>query len=218
VKKEIVDNETDNYTMADFLRQALQQTEKIDIASGYFNVSGFSKIKDQLWKVAKQPNFIMRLLFGREITPPPQSTLGYVGLETSLTSELDELSITEKSAKLIDNLIKFLKQPTVHIRRNPNRFNHAKCYILDDAAVVGSSNFTGAGLAHNVELNAILYQPSAQEKVREWFERRWQEGQDAKNELIETLEESKFGLPLDPHKAYMKILYEYYKPRLEELE
>lgn len=111
MKKEIVDNETDSYTMVDFLRGALQQTRRIDIASGYFNVSGFSKIRDQLWKVAEQPDFSMRLLFGREISPTTQTprTANLIGLETTLTRELDQLAINEESAKLIDDLIKFLK-------------------------------------------------------------------------------------------------------------
>ncbi len=66
MKKEIVDNETDSYTLADFIREALQQTRRVDIATGFFNVSGFAKIKDELWQAVKQPNFSMRLLFGKE--------------------------------------------------------------------------------------------------------------------------------------------------------
>jgi superfamily II DNA/RNA helicase/HKD family nuclease len=219
MKKEIVDNETDSYTMADFIREALQRTRKIDIASGFFNVSGFAKVKEELWQAANKSNFNMRLLFGKEtaITENPDLA-NCVDIDTTLNEELAKLAITEETAKLIDNLIEYFKQPTVEIRKNPRRFNHAKCYIFDDAAAVGSSNFTGAGLATNIELNAILYQPSAQEKVREWFERRWKEGEDAKTELIDMLESSKFGLPLEPFKMYMKFLYEYYKPRLEELE
>jgi len=219
MKKEIVDNETDSYTMADFIREALQRTRKVDIASGFFNVSGFAKVKEELWQAAKQPSFNMRLLFGKEtpITENPDLA-NCIDIDTTLNEELAKLAITEETAKLIDNLIAFLKQSTVQIRKNPRRFNHAKCYIFDEAAVVGSSNFTGAGLATNIELNAILYQPSAQQKVQEWFERRWQEAQDAKQELIDLLENSKFGLPLEPYKMYMKFLYEYYKPRLEELE
>jgi len=219
MKKEIVDNETDSYTMANFLKETLQKTRKVDVASGFFNVSGFAKVKDELWQAAKQPNFNMRLLFGKEtpITENPDLA-NCIDIDTTLNEELAKLAITEETAKLIDNLIDFLKQPTVQIRKNPRRFNHAKCYILDEATAVGSSNFTGAGLATNIELNAILYQPSAQQKVQEWFERRWREAQDAKQELIDLLESSKFGLPLEPFKMYMKFLYEYYKPRLEELE
>jgi phosphatidylserine/phosphatidylglycerophosphate/cardiolipin synthase-like enzyme len=219
MKKEIVDNETDCYTMADFLRETLMKTRKVDIASGFFNVSGFAKVKEELWHAAEHSGFNMRLLYGKEVQITENPDLSNcIDVDTTLNEELAKLAITEETAKLIDNLIAFLKQSTVQIRKNPRRFNHAKCYIFDEAAAVGSSNFTGAGLAKNIELNAVLYQPSAQEKVQEWFERRWQEGEDAKTELIDLLESSKFGLPLEPFKMYMKFLYEYYKPRLEELE
>jgi superfamily II DNA/RNA helicase len=219
MKKEIVDNETDSYTMADFIREALQRTRRVDIATGFFNVSGFAKIKDELWQAVKQPNFSMRLLFGKEthISENPDIA-DCVDVDATLNEELAKLDITEETAKLIDNLIAFLKQPSVQIRKNSRRFNHAKCYIFDEAVAVGSSNFTGAGLSTNIELNAILYQPSAQQKVQEWFERRWREAEDAKQELIDQLENSKFGQPLEPYKMYMKFLYEYYKPRIEELE
>ncbi|VVB72961.1 putative ATP-dependent RNA helicase [uncultured archaeon] len=67
-------------------------------------------------------------------------------------------------------------------------------------------------------MNAALYQPSAQRLVEQWFERRWSKGADIKQEIIRVLEDSKFGHPLDPFQMYMKFLYEYYRPRLEELE
>lgn len=222
MKKEIVDNETDSYTMAQFLNEALKRNSgPISIASGYFNVEGFAKIRDALWEAAKRNDFIMRLLFGREAISRKETAESIEArdiAETSLINELDNLTIDEQSARLVDDLISFLRLESVQIKKNPNRFTHAKCYIFDDVAVVGSSNFTKAGLSTNVELNAVLYQPSAQEQVREWFDRRWKEAEDAKQELIQILENSKFGLPLKPYNMYMKFLYEYYKPRLEELE
>ena len=118
MKKEIVDNETDSYTMADFIKEALQRTKKVDIASGFFNVSGFAKVKDQLWQAAKQPNFNMRLLFGKEtpITENPD-LINCIDIDTTLNEELAKLAITEETAKLIDNLIEYLKQSTVQIRK-----------------------------------------------------------------------------------------------------
>ena len=219
MKKEIVDNEMDDYTMADFLNENIPQgIPKIDVASGYFNSAGFGAIRSALWAVSQSPKFRMRLLFGREAIHRSAGILDAPGREEGLAEEIEEEDISEKSAELIDDLISFLKLNSVEVRQNPNRFNHAKCYILDEAAAVGSSNFTGAGLRSNVELNAILLVPSAQEKVREWFEKRWSEGMDTKLDLINLLEESKFGLPIEPFVAYMKFLYEYYKPRLLELE
>lgn len=217
MKKEIVDNETDRYTMGDFLNERISnRSSKIDVASGYFNATGFSILRSSLWKAAESSDFRLRLLFGREAIQ--NKTIEDPSEELPITKELDSLTISERYAELVDDLIKFLKLDKVDVKSNPKRLTHAKCYILDDLVAVGSSNFTGPGLHSNIELNAILYQPSAQQLVRDWFERRWSQGTDAKAELIKLLEESKFGSPLDPFTAYMKFLYEYYKPRLRELQ
>jgi len=217
MKKEIVDNETDNYTMGEFLNENISSgSSKIDVASGYFNATGFAILRSSLWKAAQTSDFRMRLLFGRGAIH--ERTIEGSREDLSMTEELDSLAVSEKYAELVDDLIKFLTLNKVAVKSNVERFTHAKCYILDDLAAVGSSNFTGPGLRTNIELNAILYQPSAQQQVRNWFERRWSEGTDVKAELIQLLEESKFGSPLDPFTAYMKFLYEYYKPRLRELQ
>lgn len=217
-RREIVDNETGGYTMADFLNEAIARSKSnIDIASGYFNVSGFTLLKDRLLHILKEdPNFRMRLLFGREVVS--RENRSSMDGDVNLHEELTTKPIENKYARMVDDLVGFLKSDNVSVKKNPERFNHAKCYIFDDVVVVGSTNFTGAGLTRNMELNAALYQPSAQELVKEWFERRWQEAQDTKTELIELLEESKFGLPIDPYLLYMKLLFEYYGPRLKELE
>lgn len=217
MRKEIVDNETDSYTMARFLNESIPNSlSGLDIASGYFNATGYSMLRSSLWQAAKSSEFRFRLLFGREAIQN-RMTEEDVG-ELGIKEELDALVVSERHAELLDDLVKFLSQDKVQVRSNPTRFTHAKCYILDDLVAVGSSNFTGPGLRTNVELNAILYQPSAQHEVKEWFERRWNEGTDAKAELVQLFEESKFGRPLDPFVAYMKFLYEYYKPRLRELQ
>jgi superfamily II DNA or RNA helicase len=139
-------------------------------------------------------------------------------IESSIHAELDLAQLDESSAKIIDDALHFLKKDSVMVRSNNSRFNHAKCYIFNTSAVIGSSNFTGAGLSSNVELNAILRQGYAIRDVKEWFEKRWEEAQDSKAELIKILEDSKFGHPLEPFKMYMKLLYEYYKRRLEDLD
>jgi superfamily II DNA or RNA helicase len=222
VKKEIVDNETGGYTMAQFLNETLKRNGgPVSIATGFFNAEGYAKVRDSLQERAKNNGFDLRFLFGKEAITRRETALSIEAgdvAETSLLEELDGLSLDEQSARLIDDFITFLKKEEVHVRKNRGRFTHAKCYVFDDSVVVGSSNLTKAGLSTNIELNAVLYQPSAQTEVREWFDRRWNEADDAKGELVQLLEDSKFGLPLEPYLMYMKFLYEYYKPRLEELE
>ncbi|MCH8916120.1 MAG: hypothetical protein IIA82_09820 [Thaumarchaeota archaeon] len=238
MKKEIVDNETENYKLFQFLNASLENSNKqIAIATGFFNLSGYNLLQKNLWNSLENNNSLLRLLFGRETISIEEPNFDSYfennnenknsmevhdsiikGYEKSLSDELNKLDVDENSASSVDTLIDFLRKDTVYVRNNKNRFNHAKCYIFDDSVVVGSSNLTGAGLAGNVELNAILYQPSQMDLVRKWFDRRWDESEDVKNELIKLLEDSKFGLPLDPFQMYMKILYEYYKPRLQDLE
>ena len=177
-KKEIVDNETEDYTMGKFLNEAISRNiGPISVATGYFNVAGFARVRDNLWKIGNRNDFSFRLLFGKEATSGEENLESFYLTditESSLINELDGLTIDEQSAKLIDDLISFLRINGVKVRQNRTRFSHAKCYIFDDSVVVGSSNFTRAGLETNLELNAVLYQPSAQELVKEWFERRWE--------------------------------------------
>lgn len=217
-KKEIIDNE--DGTMAEFLKKALQKNDgPVSIATGYFNVEGYADLRDPLREAARKNDFHLRLLIGNEAVVRKDAAIQCeVEAEGSLPEELEGLSINDSYASLVGDLVQFLKQEKVELRQNPERFSHAKCYIFEDLAVVGSSNFTRPGLQKNIELNAALYQPSAQKLVEQWFERRWTKGADIKQQIISTLEDSKFGYPLDPFQMYMKLLYEYYRPRLEELE
>ncbi|MCY4491733.1 MAG: helicase-related protein, partial [Thaumarchaeota archaeon] len=95
-----------------------------------------------------------------------------------------------------------------------SRFNHSKCYILDDSVFIGSSNFTSGGLIGNYELNAGLYQPGVSKTTREWFDRMWDVSEPTKEKLIELLESSKFGIPADPHDVYIKMIFERYRDQL----
>lgn len=230
-KRDIIDNDKDKYTMAAFLNEELKNSKNagaIDISSGYFNVAGYNLLRESLWDFTKRQEFKLRMLFGKEAIKEENDAKSFeeqietvektTDKEYSVAKELSGMTLEWESAKTVDDLVAFLKQNKVEVKTNKNRFNHSKCYILDDSAVVGSSNLTAAGLRHNVELNAVLYQASAIKEVKEWFEKRWLDAEDAKAELIKTLEESKFGHPLEPFLMYMKLLYEYYRPRLEELE
>lgn len=224
--KEIIDNQKDRYTMSMFINEVLEEelikrstTGELDISTGYFNLSGFKLISRLLKEYSKKTTFDFRLLFGKDAIHGEENfSFDNKINEFSLDQELELEDLQQESALVVDDLINFIKHERVHVKRNNNRFNHSKCYIFPNYASVGSSNLTGAGLASNVELNAILYQPSARKELKEWFNKRWEEADEAKDELLKILEDSKFGYPIEPYKMYMKILYEYFRPRLEDLE
>ena len=216
-KKEIIDNETDKYVLSEFLNQNVRKHGEIDIATGFFNIGGYIQVGDALNTMIDKQNSKFRLLFGKESMSGIEPDK--IEYKDTVLGELDSLVIDEGKKESVDGLIRFLKKDNVLVRKSGERFSHAKCYLFDkDIAIVGSSNFTHAGLKYNIELNAVLYQPSAVELVKNWFEKRWIDATDTKNELIQLIEESKFGLPLEPHTMYMKMLYEYYRQRIEDME
>ena len=46
----------------------------------------------------------------------------------------------------------------------------------------------------------------------------WDGAKDAKAEMLQVLEQSKFGVPATPYEVYLKILFEKYKRMLTAME
>ena len=64
--------------------------------------------------------------------------------------------------------------------RYEESFLHGKAYLFGtdlfgapEGVLVGSSNFTVAGLTHNLELNLGRYDPTPAGQVKDWFDRLW---------------------------------------------
>lgn len=53
--------------------------------------------------------------------------------------------------------------------------------------MVGSSNFTLAGLAHNTELNVVVHGNDNHAELGEWFEELWDEAEDFDESLMEEM-------------------------------
>lgn len=97
--------------------------------------------------------------------------------------------------------------PDVHL--------HAKAYIFRGPAkafaAVGSSNLTKGGLQNNVELNLTTTDEHVVAKLEAWFDRKWQESLDCKQEFIELLEDCVlFGRRFRPWQVFIKALHTAY--------
>jgi len=96
------------------------------------------------------------------------------------------------SAKLL-HFIECLKDGTIQARYLPGHTPlHAKIYLGDDGATIGSSNFTESGLRLQIEANARF--SATQERVRyaelkQIAENLWTMGRDYRDELIALLEQ-----------------------------
>lgn len=230
MRRDIIDNTTNGETMKKILCSEILHVGQIDISTGYFNVGGYGMLRKELDAAARGDYFSMRLLLGRDVINPQKKTFeehaerhaALDGAENagvdnprSVKAELDEADLDDGHWDNTAGLIGLLKRNNVEVRTGARRFNHSKCYILGNNSVfIGSSNLTAGGMEGNYELNAGLYQPAAIRETREWFDRMWNGAEDAKNDLVRVLEESKFGTPPSPYDVYMKMLFETYKEML----
>ena len=213
---DVIDNR--NAFMSDVLNMNMGRIEFLDISSGYFDVGGYGTVRTFLEKATQNPSFAFRLMVGKDAIRPPkfdtfEEYREYARMRSdSMKSGLEGEEHNSGSIEDVMGLIRFLGNDNVQVRRGGARFNHAKCYILGQAgAIVGSSNFTRAGLSKNYELNTGVYTTGTWKKIRTWYEDMWGDAEDAKGDMIEVLEQSKFGIPPRPYDIYMKILFEKYR-------
>lgn len=156
----VIDNET--HRLADVLSAILAEHagRSMDVATAYFNLNGFSMLQQGLLGLGS-----FRLLLGDE--PAEGADVGLrLRAASALWRELDGAPYSEKLLRCVEELIAFLRRPNVAVRSYQSGFLHAKAYLFYGdrpsggwdrfrpvAAIVGSSNFTGAGLTSNRELN-----------------------------------------------------------------
>ncbi len=156
----VIDNQ--NHRMADVLGEILEGHggKSLDIATAYFNVRGFTLLQNGLQGLGS-----FRLLLGDE--PQDGEALGMRPKAASrLVHELNASPFDEATLRAVEDLIAYLRRDAVGVRAYRRGFLHAKSYSFYGdlpvggadrfqpvAAIVGSSNFTGAGLTTNQELN-----------------------------------------------------------------
>ena len=168
----VIDNQ--QHTMAEALNALLAQYQghALDIATAYFNAGGWQMLREGLSHLG---NF--RLLLGDE--PENGADLGLreggAKVVRGLIRDLSDETINERTLRLIEDLIAFLRQEQVQVRLYTRGFLHAKSYLFYSgggferfapvAAIVGSSNFTSAGLKSNKELNLVHRANLAPEEI-----------------------------------------------------
>src|SRR6266702_8412024 len=143
------------HTMVDAINDLLAECRghSLDIATAYFNVGGWQLLREGLDGLGN-----VRLLLGEELEAGVDLGLREVGAKPvkGLIRDLAKESFNEQTLRLIEDMIAFLRQEHVQVRLYTQGFLHAKCYLFYSgggferftplAAIVGSSNFTRAGL------------------------------------------------------------------------
>ena len=235
-RPEFIDNR-DGRDMLAALRGHLDQLQRtrrepvaVDIATGYFDPNALAMLADRL-----RETLGVRLLLGAEPPAPPKRPRRMPGdprgpawdsqrveaalqdLESGIREDRDVLGFSAGVDATLRKLLDFLASGKIEVRRYDQGFLHGKAYLFSDesggeGAIVGSSNFTAAGLTSNRELNLGHYQPTLVGRVVEWFEELWQESEPYD---LAQIYEARFE-PWDPWLVYMRVLYELYGAELRE--
>lgn len=236
MKPEFATN-TPSTTVAEALNGYFEQVNasgfpaNLSIASAYFNLGGYRLLADQLERVDS-----VRFLLGAEptdaVTRPRQLSVdprsearaarkrvrdALSSHERTLASERNLLGFSVQETADARRLITWLESGKVEVRRLTNDFLHGKAYIVNtnsDGVVAGSSNFTYAGLARNVELNLGQYQPGVVTQVEKWFDGLWS---DAEPFDLASFYKARFE-PHPPWLIHLRMLWERYGDELHHEE
>lgn len=203
--------------MASVLNANIPKLKTFDASTGYLDIPGFMLIAESMLTRIEKADLKVRLLVGTDLLAK-QESFETVREEPTLVQSLNQEELGEKVFGGAGKLLKFIGSNNVEIKKTNGRFNHSKCYFINDGVLVGSSNLTGKGLEGNYELNAGVYGSSNINEAGEWFENVWKISHDAKKDIERMILESKFGRPARPYDVYMKMLFETYRDILKTSE
>jgi hypothetical protein len=226
-------------TLLQRYKEMLGGSARADIAVGFFFISGFEAVADNMSLLKK-----IRILVGRA----DKKVLEEVALglqqaealkarleldETMRRSELQaaagqvvndigrgvsQMPQTEGSEQAMTKLRDMVASGKVEVHAYLKGMLHAKAYLCwypegspdPGSAIVGSSNFTLAGFTGNTELNVRVTGDSEMQALKDWFESLWNDSADITKDFLAELNRSWPLAETPPYHVYLKALYELY--------
>ena len=211
----IYDNQSSTRSAMSWLEKALKNGQSLDVASAYFTVHAFYRLKDELNALER-----VRFLFGeprfvKHVDPARDVAVG--SLEGGEFSIQHQLQLTPQ----VLSTIAWLEKDSVEVRSlQEGRLLHGKMYGVTQRngvfeALLGSSNFTLSGLGEskggrgNLELNLEVNDRRDALALGDWFGEIWNDDsqtEDVKARVIGYLK-ALYG-PQSPAFVYYKTVFE----------
>lgn len=221
----IVDNSNDDSSVKSYLSEWCTVSKQMDIATGYFEVSGLLALGEEWQKLDK-----IRIILGNEMT---KRTKGIIEEVAQAMIDRFRSSVEKEQEKNefligVPAIIEAMKTGKIECRVYDSHKFHAKAYITyfrdeyrdqfisamnvpSGYALVGSSNFTKAGLTQNIELNVQV--KNEVEQLQAWFDQHWQNGTDITEAILRIIENH--CREFSPYDVYLRSMYEYFKSHEE---
>lgn len=231
--------------LSDVLNEIAPNYSVLRIATGYWDLAGTIELIDDFEQYSK-----IQLLIGKEPIAHRLQTQYNIDInapenlfpEADITHDLQEygkgvdnteiLKQLRITAKKLVNLIENNKLE-VKIYREPRL--HAKAYIFgelgdaDSVGIIGSSNFTKAGLTSNAELNFLTenyqiveFKPTSEKQQNGhivWFDELWKDAEDWTGEFSNIIVDSPVGdKTYGAYDVYIKTLMEVFPEELQPVD
>jgi superfamily II DNA or RNA helicase/HKD family nuclease len=208
----IVDNSDQDWKVLRYLHDWCQISDKIDIATAYFEIGALLALKDEWQKVDH-----IRILMGDEVSSRTRKAFEQ-GLK-NITSRLDNSIEIEKEKNNfltgVPTIAEGIRSGKILCRVYRKEKFHAKAYIthgrlevVGSSALVGSSNLTFPGITENIELN-VQITGAPVNVLQEWFDEHWDLAEDVSAEILRIME--RHIREFSPFEVYAKSLFEYFK-------
>ena len=219
----IVDNSSENKSVLQYLNEWCDVSKQFDIATGYLDIGGFLALDGQWQKLEK-----IRIILGNEMTRRTKDVIDHV-VDVLLNKLDDSINIEhEKNEFLVGvpAILNAMKTGKIECRVYDKSKFHAKAYITtfkdeyknnfisamnipNGYALVGSSNFTKAGLTQNIELNVQVEKDVDQ--LQDWFNTHWENGEDITEAILKVIENH--CKEYSPYDVYLRSMYELFQGR-----
>ena len=228
----LIDN--NRLSLRNALGEQIPNFDRISIATGYWDLPGFQLLEEALSNYKS-----IRLLIGQEPLPPAFAkradleNIDETFPETQIRAGLAGLDQSQELRNSAKTIKKWIADGLLEVKVLKGTFLHAKAYIFGDydshqaVGVIGSSNFTAAGLTKNLELNylddnthTVIFKPNSENQPHShlsWFDELWNDSraQDWSGKFTTLIDSSPVGdLAFSQYHMYIKALYEIYGDEL----
>ncbi len=209
----IVDNSVSGWTGLEYLSQWSELARSFDIATGFFEIGALLAL-DGRWQQLDR----IRLLMGDELSL--RSRNAFKEALSRRVEYLDDSLETEKGSNPflegVEAVVEAIATGKIECRVYRRDKFHAKAYIthakfdvVGAQALVGSSNFTRAGLTKNIELNIQVQSGREVTQLQDWFEAHWAEAEDVTEEILRTV--TRHTAEFTPFDVYAKALHALFR-------
>ena len=219
----IVDNSDTDAAVKKYLTEWCAVSKQMDIATGYLEIGGLLTLDGEWQKLDK-----IRIILGNEVTKRTQSVIEQAvqSILGRLKNSVDNEQERNEFLVGVPAIIEALGTGKIECRVFDKSKFHAKAYITyfrDEYrsqfiqamnipagyALVGSSNFTKAGLTQNTELNVQV--SSNVEQLQVWFDEHWEQGLDITEAILKVMEQH--CKDFTPYDVYLRSMVEYFRTR-----